>query len=170
MSQPERSEPKPRSRFGNIVNTADLPWENWEHESGRYGAQEKGVAKAVGGRNLGYHIEIVPPGKLSVPYHFHHYEEEAFYVLEGRGMLRQGDAEMEEEIELGPGDFVAFPPGTGIAHQFRNHTLAPFLFLAMSNKIREDIVEYPDSDKVLIRAKDLKLRRSPNLDYWEGEA
>lgn len=170
MNGPEETASQPKSRFGNIVNAADLAWESWSPQSPRYGGQEKDIAKAVGAKNLGYHLEILHPGKLSVPYHFHHHEEEVFYVLEGRGMVRQGDTEGEEEIELKPGDFVAFPPGTGIAHQFRNHTESPFVFLAMSNKVREDIAEYPDSDKVLIRGKKLMLRRGPHLDYWDGEA
>ena len=29
---------------------------------------------------------------------------------------------------------------------------------------------YPDFDKALIHAVNLVLRRSPNLDYWDGES
>jgi uncharacterized cupin superfamily protein len=158
-----------RSRFANVVSSESLAWEDWGHPGGRYGGREKSIARSVGAQALGYHLEILDPGKLSVPYHFHHHEEEAFYVLEGHAMLRQGTAEAEEQIELGPGDFVAFVAGTGIAHQFRNHTQQPFVFLAFSNKAPADVAEYPDSDKVLIRGKRMMLRRSPKLDYWDGE-
>lgn len=172
MAGPEGQDVKPRSRFGNVVNSADLPWETWTPppQATRYAAKEKSIAKVVGARDLGYHLEMLDPGKLSVPFHFHHHEEEMFYVIEGRSMLRQGDASGTEEIELTSGDFVAFPPGTGIAHQFRNHTDQPFVFLAFSNKVKTDVAEYPDSDKILIRSSRQMLRRSPTLDYWDGEA
>lgn len=41
------------------------------------------------------------------PLHVHDHEEEAFYVLEGRGVFVVG----EERRELGPGDFVIVPRG-----------------------------------------------------------
>jgi uncharacterized cupin superfamily protein len=164
-------EPPPgRSRFGNVLNAGELSWQPWSQEKGRYAGKERSVARHIGARDLGYHLEILDPGKLSVPYHFHHHEEEMFYVLEGRALLRQGDKDGEEEIEVGPGDFIAFPPGTGIAHQFRNPSDRPFVFLAVSTKVASEVVEYPDSDKILIGSKGLMLRRRPELDYWDGEA
>lgn len=41
------------------------------------------------------------------PLHVHDLEEEAFYVLGGRGSFVVGD----ERMELGPGDFVLVPRG-----------------------------------------------------------
>lgn len=41
------------------------------------------------------------------PLHVHEQEEEAFYVLSGRGVFVVGD----ERRELGPGDFVIVPRG-----------------------------------------------------------
>jgi hypothetical protein len=35
---------------------------------------------------------------------------------------------------------------------------------------RRPQMTYPDSDKALIHAVNLVLRRSPNLDYWDGES
>ena len=110
-----------RSRFNNVVNARDVPQEDYSEPSGRYQVGAREIAEAAGARDLGYSVSFVAPGSRSYPFHFHHGEEEAFYVLEGRGVLRQGDGEGEEElIELGPGDVVAFPAGTGIAHQFIN--------------------------------------------------
>ena len=160
-----------RSRFRNVVNEEDLPEQVWTHEASDIAAVSREVAPAVGARDLGYCVVTLAPGKRSCPFHFHHSEEELFVVLEGRGMLRQGDESgAEEELELSAGDFVAFPPGTGIAHQFRNHTDAPFRYLALSNRLQYDVCEYPDSDKILVRgARRRMLRRNPQLDYFDGE-
>jgi uncharacterized cupin superfamily protein len=159
-----------RSRFDNVINARDVPPEDHSEPSGRYQVSGREIAEAVGARDLGYSIAFVAPGSRSYPFHFHHGEEEAFYVLEGRGVLRQGDGEGEEErVELEPGDVVAFPAGTGIAHQFINEGDVPFAYLAISNKVYSDVAEFPDSDKLLIRSTRLIARRSPRLDYFEGE-
>ena len=101
-----------RSRFRNVVNSEQIPGEQWGREIERFGIISREAAVAVGARDLGYCLVSVDPGKRSGPYHFHHSEEEVFFVLSGRGRLRQGDAEGEEEIEIGPGDFASFPAGT----------------------------------------------------------
>ena len=115
-------------------------------------------------------LTLVKPGARSNPYHFHHAEEEAFYILEGHATLRQGaEGGEEERIEVGPGDIVAFPAGTGISHQFINTSDAPFVYLAISTIEPLDVAEYPDSDKVNVRSTRLIVRRSPRLDYLDGE-
>jgi uncharacterized cupin superfamily protein len=158
-----------RGRFGNVVNFDDVSADRHEEPSGRFGSDSREVALAIGARDLGFCVVSLDPGKRSCPYHFHHGEEEVFFVLEGRGTLRQGNAEGEERVELGPGDFVSFPAGTGIAHQFLNPGDEPFVYLAMSNRVPGDVAEYPDSDKVLIRSSRLMVRRTPDLDYFDGE-
>ena len=168
MSEPT---PAPRSRYGNVINLEQVAPEVWTSPSGETEAESREVARAVGARDLGYCVVSLPPGKRSCPFHFHHSEEEVFHVLSGRGELRQGDGEGEDErLELGPGDVVAFPPGTRIAHRFTNTGDVPFLYFALSNRLPHDVAEYPDSDKVLIRKTRLMLRRTPSLDYFDGEA
>ena len=159
-----------RSRFNNVVNARDVAHQDYSEPSGRYQVSGREIALVVGARDLGYSVTFVAPGSRSYPYHFHHGEEEAFYVLEGRGLLRQGDGEGEDEIiELSPGDVVAFPAGTGIAHQFINDGDVPFAYLAISNLVSSDVAEFPDSDKVLIRSSRLIVRRTPKLEYFDGE-
>ncbi|MCA8978566.1 MAG: cupin domain-containing protein [Planctomycetes bacterium] len=160
-----------RSRFGNVANEQDVPEEVWNHEPAGIAVKSREMAPAVGSRDLGYCVVTLEPGSRSCPYHFHHSEEELFVVLEGRGMLRQGDESSdEEELELSVGDFVAFPPGTGIAHQIRNHTTELFRYLAFSNRLPYDVAEYPDSDKILVRGPRRRmLRRNPTLEYFDGE-
>lgn len=168
MSDPQAK--PPRSRFGNLVNGKDVPEEAFWRETGRFGGTSRELAVELGAKDLGYCIVALDPGRRSCPYHFHHAEEEVFYVLEGRGKLRQGDGKGPEElVEVGPGDCISFPAGTGVAHQFINDGSLPFVYLAFSNRIPSDVAEYPDSDKINIRATRTILRRGPKLDYFDGE-
>jgi uncharacterized cupin superfamily protein len=58
----------------------------------------------------------LPPGRSGCPFHTHQREDEVFYVLSGRGVLRYG----ETIDDIGAGDCIACPAGTGIAHQLAN--------------------------------------------------
>lgn len=166
--QPDRS--AARGRFQNIVQTQDAPKHEWARDTARFGAVGYELALAIGAEDLGYAVVQLDPGKASCPYHFHHSEEELFYVLQGEGILRQGKAgDEEEELELRPGDTIAYPAGTGIAHQIINRSAAPFVYLAVSNRVKGDVCEYPDSNKILVRGRRMMLRREPQLEYFDGE-
>ena len=163
-------DPRPRSRFGNVVNALEVPYQDYSDATGHFGAGSREIGEAAGAVALGYNLTLVKPGARSSPFHFHHAEEEAFYILEGHGILRQGDETGDDErIEIRAGDVVAFPAGTGIAHQFVNESDAPLVYLAISTKERLDVAEYPDSDKLNVRSTRLIVRRSPRLDYYDGE-
>jgi uncharacterized cupin superfamily protein len=160
---------QPRSRFDNVIHRDAIPKRRWE-EGERYGCDSWEAAVSLNAKDLGFCIVSLDPGRRSCPFHFHHSEEELFFVLQGEGVLRQGDAGGEEErITLGQGDFASFPPGTGIAHQFFNESDAPFVYLAFSNRLKHDVCEYPDSDKLLVRGTATMLRRAPQLEYLDGE-
>jgi uncharacterized cupin superfamily protein len=158
-----------RGHFKNVANHSAMPERVWARETGKYGAASKEAALAIGAKDLGYCLVSLDPGRLSCPFHFHHTEEEMFHVISGTGTLRQGTGDKEEELEVHPGDFIAYPAGTSIAHQFRNNGDAPFVYLAVSNRIKSDVCEYPDSDKILVRASKTMVRRTPNLEYFDGE-
>lgn len=70
--------------------------------------------KAVGADTNGAYSLVEEIVDDNPPLHVHDHEEEAFYVLSGRGVFVLGD----ERRELGVGDFVIVPRGTP-------HTLAP---------------------------------------------
>jgi uncharacterized cupin superfamily protein len=163
-------ESNPRTRFANVVNALAVPYQDYSEATGHFGAGSREIGQAAGAQRLGYNLTLVKPGARSTPYHFHHAEEEAFYILEGHATLRQGvEGDEEELIDVGPGDIVAFPAGTRISHQFINSSEAPFVYLAISTIEPLDVCEYPDSDKVNVRSKGLILRRTPRLDYLDGE-
>jgi uncharacterized cupin superfamily protein len=158
-----------RSRFGNVAHEDTVEERRYEHPGGRFEAGHRAISRVLGSKALGFGIVSLDPGKATCPFHFHHLEEEMFYVLAGKGILRQGDEDGEERIELGRGDFVSFPAGTGISHQFINESDEPFVYLALSNIVEGDVCEYPDSDKVLFRKTRLVVKRTPKLDYFDGE-
>ena len=103
------------------------------------------VSGKIGAKKLGYNITVCPPGKTVCPFHNHRINEEMFFILEGEGLLRFGT----EELPLRKNDFVACPPGgPEVAHQMINTGNTDLKYLALSTKIREEIAEYPDSNKV----------------------
>jgi uncharacterized cupin superfamily protein len=160
-----------RGRYKNVVQRADLPERAWARETGKFGAVGFEAAVSLGAKDLGYCVVSVDPGRRSCPFHFHHSEEEMFFVLKGTAILRQGkEADGEyEEMEVSAGDFMAFPAGTGIAHQFVNNTEEPFEYVAVSTKVKADVAEYPDSNKVLARGNGLLVSREPTMKYFDGE-
>ena len=58
-------------------------------------------------------IHLTAPPQFETPYHLHHAEDEAFYVLEGElTVIRDG-----EQIVAGPGSYIFLPRGA--PHGFR---------------------------------------------------
>ena len=106
----------------------------------------KSLGDAVGLKNLGVHIMTVAPGDRSSEYHSHRYEDEAIYVLSGRGTAVIG----EESFQIGPGDFLGFPGG-GPAHETINDGNEPLVCLVIGQRLAQDVVDYPRAGKRLYR-------------------
>lgn len=81
------------------------------------------VDEAQGAPNFAMRQFEVAPGGYT-PRHSHPYEHEVF-VLEGTGVVLEGDA----EHRLAAGDFVLVTPNE--VHQFRNTGSQPLKFLCM---------------------------------------
>src|SRR5207244_3095954 len=75
----------------------------------------RALGALAGLQRVGILIGRIPPGKESFVYHSHRHEEEFLYVLAGRGIAEIG----EEEVEVGPGDFMGFATPS-FAHHLRN--------------------------------------------------
>jgi uncharacterized cupin superfamily protein len=131
---------KNRSDFPFIGSVAELEREHGDGEN-RYRAALLG--RDLGLARLGVNHETIFPGERSSRPHAHSRDEEFVYVVEGRPSLwLDGDL-----VELGTGDAVAFPSGTGIAHSFLNNSDAPVRLLIVGEKHADDRVVYPvDSD------------------------
>jgi uncharacterized cupin superfamily protein len=107
------------------------------------------LSDAPGLQRLGIHIGRVPPGKESFCYHYHRRLEEFVYIISGRGIAEIGD----EEFEVGPGDFMAFPaPSPG--HHLRNPFDADLVYLMGGERGDFEIGEFPRLGKRAIFQRD----------------
>ena len=125
------------------------------------------VSTGTAALKLGAGYDVLAPGKLSCPYHYHHAQEELFVILEGHGTLRVAG----ELLPVTAGDLVFIPPGPDYPHQFINTSDAPMRYLSISTQERPEIAVYPDSGKVQAYDQGVRLMQRPgtNLDYWDGE-
>lgn len=104
------------------------------------------LSRPAGLARLAVNLIQVPPGKVGSPFHAHHREEEWAYVLEGQAV-----AEVDQgEHAVGPGDFLAFPPG--VAHALRNESDRPFLFLVGGEVIPDvEVADFPRLRRRMVR-------------------
>jgi uncharacterized cupin superfamily protein len=160
-----------------ILNIADLEFTANEHGE-RFGCRIGAIGSKLGTKKLGYNVTIVPPGKRAFPFHNHRVNEEMFFVLEGEGEARIGNA----RYPIRQGDVIACPPGgPEVAHQIINTSGAELKYLAVSSSLYPEVVDYPDSKKFGVMAEigtgpDGKPQRfrflgraDASLDYYEGE-
>jgi uncharacterized cupin superfamily protein len=158
-----------------IVRLDDLSWE--PYRVGPFSADRKRVARAAGAVKLGYSLYRIAPGGRPWPFHFHHVNEEFFYVRRGYGQLR----DREGTRDLQPGDAFACPPGPDGAHGFLNTGDGPLEIFALSTMEEPEVTEYPDSDKLNVlvgsppggdpgaRSVSAVFRRVDAVAYEEGE-
>jgi uncharacterized cupin superfamily protein len=125
------------------------------------------VGKKIGATQLGMSIYELPPGQAICPYHFEWTDEEWLIVLDGTPLVRTP----EGETTLQTGDTICFPAGPAGAHSVKNAGDGTVRVAILSTKNAPGIAEYPDSDKVGVWVEDTHymLRRSEQLDYWDGE-
>lgn len=97
-------------------------------------------AKKLGLKKVGIHHELLPPGRRTSWPHAESAEEEFVYVIEGTP-----DAWIDGHLyRLIPGDGVAFPVPTGIAHTFINNTTEPVRLLVVGEANKsENLCIYP---------------------------
>lgn len=147
-----------------VTNLEEAPEESMIR--GQWGHHWKVLTPAMRerGGKLGVTRNRVPPGCASVPFHWHTHEDEVFFVLSGRGVLRYG----EHVREIGPGDCISCPAGTRIAHQICNPFEADLEYLAIGPYEPHEVCGYPDTGKVLIRSLQTvgTLEKQP---YMHGE-
>ncbi|WP_302454030.1 cupin domain-containing protein [Victivallis vadensis] len=90
-------------------------------------------------------VEIEPNGQ-AFSYHYHEMNEELFFILSGRGMVRTADG----ELEVGSGDAITFPAGPEGAHVIRNvSSTEKLVYIDYGTCNPAEIVHFPDMNKIL---------------------
>jgi uncharacterized cupin superfamily protein len=145
-----------------------VAWEEWS-EVPRFALRWRHLTLAAVGEDyrVGVAIEELPPGKRGSPAHYHIFEEEHLYMLEGVLTVRIG----ADSHEMRAGDYVCFPAGQKAGHCLTNNSGATCRYVIVGERNPNEVVVYTDSQKVLVRALgrraifDLAARRG----YWDGE-
>jgi len=156
-----------------FVNLDDVEFSDIE-DNGYYTSRRAQFSAGIGARKLGYNLTVLPPGKAQCPFHSHRGEEEMFLILEGEGELRFGD----QRHRIRKHDVIACPTGgPEVAHQIINIGSTELRYLALSNLVDIEACEYPDSNKVVIGAREpgtprlwRMFRAETNVDYYDRES
>lgn len=121
-----------------------------------------------GAKNTLVSVYEIPPGKAAYPYHYHHKNEETFYILSGEGLLKTP----EGERKVAAGELLFFPTGPAGAHKLTNTSETESLVYIDFEVVHDvDIAVYPDSDKIGIWGMGINqiYPQSADVDYYEGE-
>ena len=151
------------------ISIDDVAWTEWS-DVPRFGLRYKHLSLAALGEDyrIGVAIEELPSGMQTAPAHYHIFEEEHLYLLEGTLTVRIGDA----RYTMTPGDYVCFPAGQRAGHCLINETDSTCRYVIIGENKEDEVVIYTDSNKVLLRSLGRRalFDLSAKLGYWDGEA
>jgi uncharacterized cupin superfamily protein len=145
-----------------ITNMEKITPEHHEHNSFEYYRYEVERNQTVTA------FYTIPPGKMNYPLHYHLANEEVFYIISGTGVLET----TSEKYPIKTGDVIVCPIGDKGAHRITNTSETENLvYLDVDTYIRPEVVYYPHSNKVGIRAAGISDNYSvdSNKDYYDGE-
>ena len=121
-----------------------------------------------GSNNTLVSVYEIPPGKAAYPYHYHHKNEETFYILSGMGILKTP----EGEHTIAAGELLFFPAGPEGAHKLTNISETDNLVYIDFDVVHDvDIAVYPDSDKIGVWGMGVNklYPQDADVDYYDGE-
>jgi uncharacterized cupin superfamily protein len=150
------------------ISSDDVAWTEWS-DVPRFAIRCRHLSLATLGEDyrVGVAIEELAPGKQSSPVHYHIFEEEHVFILEGALTVRIGSS----THEMKAGDYVCFPAGQKAGHCLINTSAALCRYVIIGERNPNEVVVYTDSNKVLVRA--LGRRAIFDMDavrnYWDGE-
>lgn len=112
-------------------------------------------------------IYELPPMKSAYPYHYHTKNEEVFYIISGKGVLKTPDGEKN----VTAGDLLFFPANAAGAHKLTNNSSEKLVYIDFDTINDIDVAVYPDSNKIGVWGKDINrvYRLDENVDYYDGE-
>lgn len=150
------------------ISSLVIPWTEWS-DAPRFALRYRHLSRTAMGDNyrVGVAMEELLPGKQSSPAHYHIFEEEHVFILEGTLTARIG----AERYEMKAGDYVCFPAGQKAGHCLINSSSTTCRYVIVGERNPNEVVVFTDTNKVMVRA----LGRGAIFDlaatrrYWEGE-
>ena len=121
-----------------------------------------------GAKNALVSVYEIPPGKSAYPYHYHHKNEETYYILGGEGILKTPAGERK----VTAGELLFFPTGPEGAHKITNSSETEMLTYIDFDVVHDiDIAVYPDSEKIGIWGRGINkiYPEDADVDYYHGE-
>ncbi len=89
----------------------------------------------------------VAPGSYAFGYHYHEMNEEVFYIISGKAIVRTANG----DVTLDAGDAITFPPGPDGAHVIRNASQTETLkYIDFGTNNKAEIVHLPDMNKIMV--------------------
>lgn len=150
------------------IATDSIAWTEWS-DVPRFGVRYRHLSSHVLGEDyhVGVAIEELAPGMQSAPAHYHAFEEEHVFMLEGSLTVRLGD----ERHRMTKGDYICFPAGQRAGHCLINEGAAAARYVIIGERNPSDVIVYPDSNKVMVRplGRRVLLDLSARRFYWDGE-
>jgi uncharacterized cupin superfamily protein len=159
-----------------VINIADLPLRDGGNGAA-FQARIASFGSKIGSKGIGVMMYVVAPGQKAFPFHAHHQIHELFFILEGEGTYRFGDA----HYAVKAGDVCAAPTGGAeVAHQLINTGASELKYLGFSTMSDTEVCEYPDSEKFAVfsrfnwsnpAAGGVRYvgRMANSLNYFDGE-
>lgn len=123
------------------------------------------IDKGLKTKNLNFDLRRLDPGQYSSLYHSHRHAEELFLILSGTAMLRTPEGLTPVE----PGDLLFFEVGDSGAHQLHNPADEPCIYLDVRTFLDLDVVDYPDSNRVLLAPTMERFRKEAASPLFDSE-
>lgn len=150
------------------ISSSDVTWTEWS-DVPNFGLRYRHLTVAAMGEDyrVGVAIEELDPGKRTVPAHYHLFEEEHLYVLEGSVTVRIGNG----THDMKAGGYVCFPAGQRAGHCLINNGTETCRYVVVGERNPNEVVVYTDTDKVLVRSLGRRAIFDMNAvrGYWDGE-
>jgi uncharacterized cupin superfamily protein len=151
--------------MNNISNIDNIPKEYMYDPDFQSKMKTVLIGDAIGCEKIYVNIDYVKPGAESVKYHSHSKQEEFFFIIGGKGILRING----KEISIMTGDVISKPAGKDIAHQFINNGSEILQILDVGTREDDDVTTYPDENVIYVKNKGLVFNISDNVKGWTSE-
>lgn len=108
---------KPGMEYG-VTHIEDVPLTDMnEMLDGMLDVHVRSITSQLGMDEMVANLWYFEPDD-EMPHHVHSEQEELFYIVEGKFVLKLGEPDNIESAEVGPGAFYAAGPGIGHGHRY----------------------------------------------------